>query len=102
MPAPRRTRPLILIGLLAVALAAPALAQEDPQVPDNRLRGLLGDMLGAVNPYLQDLAEMLGDLSGWHAPEVLPNGDILIRRRAPETAPEGPGQDQPLGEPLEL
>ena len=104
IPVPRRTRPLILLGLLAVA--APALAQEDPQAPDNRLRGLLGDMLGAVNPYLQDLAGMLGDLSGWHAPEVLPNGDILIRRRAPETAPEtapeGSGPDQPLGEPLEL
>ncbi|MCB1390985.1 MAG: hypothetical protein KDK12_17860 [Rhodobacteraceae bacterium] len=88
--------------VLSLALAAPARAQEtDP--PGTTLHGLLDDMLGMVNPWLSDLAEMLGDLSGWHTPEVLPNGDILIRRRRPEDAPEDQ-EDAPLepGETLEL
>ena len=34
----------------------------------------------------------VGDLSAYHAPEVLPNGDIIIRRKTPqetEPLPEG-------------
>lgn len=81
---------------LTLALAAPARAQG----PETDLQGLLDGVLGVVNPWLSDLAEALGDLSGWHAPEVLPNGDILIRRRRPELE----DQEPPLapGESLEL
>lgn len=32
-------------------------------------------------PFLQDLGAMMEDLSAYHPPERLPNGDILIRRR---------------------
>ena len=46
--------------VLSLALAAPARAQEtDP--PGTTLHGLLDDMLGMVNPWLSDLAEMLGE-----------------------------------------
>jgi len=91
-----RQTALALAAILA--LAAPAQAQqEEPR----SLQGLLDQMLGAVNPWLSDLAEKLGDLSGWHAPEVLPNGDILIRRRAGTQEPEVP-PEAGSGETLEL
>lgn len=91
----------LILALCLALLAQPALAQRDLGEPEGSLRGLLDEMIGAVNPYLAQLAEMLGDLSGWHAPEVLPNGDILIQRRQPdEPAPET--EDQAPGEPLEL
>jgi hypothetical protein len=31
---------------------------------------------------------MIGDVRNYHAPEMLPNGDIIIRRRVPAPAPE--------------
>lgn len=63
-----------------------------------------------MEPYLRELAEMLGDLNRWEAPEILPNGDILIRRRPapppdqpPEPLPDPlPQSDPPVTEPFEL
>lgn len=93
---------------LALVMALPASAQQDcPQGGcDSALDRLMGDLMARIDPWFRDLGALLGDLSGWHAPEVLPNGDILIRRRAPETAPEAPpeaGGDQDSGAaPFEL
>ena len=47
-----------------------------------------------MGPALRDLMGEIGDLSAFHAPEVLPNGDILLRRKSPQDlqdtpAPEG-------------
>jgi hypothetical protein len=36
-----------------------------------------------VEPVMRDLSRLMGDLSNYHAPEVLPNGDIIIRRKQP-------------------
>lgn len=47
------------------------------------LRGLLSE----VQPLLEDLRGRIDELDAYHPPEVLPNGDILIRRR---TAPDHP------------
>jgi IMP dehydrogenase/GMP reductase len=57
------------------------------------LRGLMSEMepamqdmaeaLEAAEPMLRDLLAQMGDLGNYHAPEVLPNGDILIRRKLP-------------------
>jgi len=52
-------------------------------------------------PLLQDLNGMIDDMSAYHAPEILPNGDILIRRRVPqEDAPEAP--EAPVENPVDL
>lgn len=55
------------------------------------LRGLMADMepamqdmaeaLAQAEPMLRDLLSQMDDLTNYHAPEVLPNGDILIRRK---------------------
>lgn len=38
-----------------------------------------------------DLVEKFGDIQTYHPPEVLPNGDIIIRRRTP-LDPPAPGE----------
>lgn len=87
------------LGLVALlALASPAAAQESLS---DRLNRMLGDVMREVDPWLADLMDKLGDLTGWHAPEVLPNGDILIRRRQPVPESDSDSQSSP-GEPFEL
>jgi hypothetical protein len=69
------------------------------------LRGLLSeiepeldDMAKALDeaaPKIQELMGMIGDIRNYHAPEVLPNGDILIRKKTPaEIAAEGEGETE--------
>ncbi len=100
---------MILSAMLAMApLAAPA--QEPEQGADDELsRGaemlregmglLLEGLLDEIRPLGEELAdgwaeswadlvEMLGDFSAYEAPVILPNGDILIRRKEP-LEPEG-------------
>ncbi|HPD94070.1 MAG: hypothetical protein H6900_08085 [Rhodobacter sp.] len=85
---------------IAVALALALMAGQGARadVP-GRMSDMMGDLLGAVDPWFRDLGRLMGDLTGWHAPEVLPNGDILIRRRRPQdsAAPDAgrPDSDQP-------
>ena len=91
-----------IIVALALTLT-PAMAQEVvPDETDKRLsllqegaglllRGMMSDMEPAMQdmakafaeaePMLRDLMAMMDDLTNYHAPEVLPNGDILIRRK---------------------
>jgi len=74
------------------------LMQEmEPALDD--LRGMAGEVGPAFREFMRQmgpaLAEILGeieDLSNYHPPEMLPNGDIIIRRKtplAPEPPPEG-------------
>lgn len=44
------------------------------------LRGLMAE----IEPALDELRQGLMALDGYHAPEILPNGDIIIRRKTPE------------------
>ena len=41
------------------------------------LQGLIGELL----PLYQELGGMIDELNAYHPPEVLPNGDIIIRRK---------------------
>ncbi|MEM8848771.1 MAG: hypothetical protein AAGE03_01915 [Pseudomonadota bacterium] len=86
-------------------LALPAVAQQaEPDAPSLMERGLklfmegfmeemepalreLEDLAEEAGPLLEQLQSQLGDaigdLDAYHAPEILPNGDILIRRKEP-------------------
>ncbi len=108
----------VVVALLVAAQPLPALAQEAEPPGDMEegrslveegarlfLRGLLSEMEPAlrdmaegmemfaenVEPILRDLAALIDDVANYHAPEILPNGDIIIRRRQP-------GEVQPGGE----
>lgn len=100
-------RPIIFAALIACGTpvqadqhCAPGQIICDPV--SGPLGGLLSDLMRQVDPWLAELAQMLGDVSGWHAPEVLENGDILIRRRQPVEPEVAPPDDGPVTHPLEL
>ncbi len=102
--------------VLALPMAVSAQEAEDPGVEEgldllNRgTRLLLEQFMERMDPALdglqRDLGEALGalrdridDLDAYHPPEVLPNGDIIIRRKQPLRPPlpdVGPGGDVEL------
>ena len=103
-----------LLLILALAAPLPALAQEAPngdveggmslleQGAQMLLRGMLSEMeptlkdmadaLKDAEPMLRDMLAMMDDLTNYHPPEMLPNGDIILRRKTPAEmtpAPDG-------------
>lgn len=123
----QRTHTLASLTFALCLAAAPLAAQEaapaDPAPEDEGLslmqrgaelllRGLMDEVepglrdmeqaLRLMEPELRALVDMVGDLRNYEAPEKLPNGDILIRRKAdapplpqdpapPEATPPDPG-----------
>lgn len=84
---------------LALILAAvtPAAAQQDDASEGLGLlqegaRSLLRGLMEELEPALRNFSDTVGDLSAYHLPEILPNGDIIIRRRVP-LVPE-PGAEE--------
>ena len=89
--------------ILSVALAlsaAPAVAQEEGggaasdldegfSLLEEGTRLLLRGLLSEMEPALRELQGALRELDAYHPPEVLPNGDIIIRRKEPlQAGPE--------------
>lgn len=79
--------------LIAAALlsATPALAEEErgrdlmAEAFQLFMRGFMAEM----EPALDDLSKLVQDLNGYHPPEILPNGDIIIRRKTERDLEEG-------------
>ncbi|PKP79460.1 MAG: AAA+ family ATPase [Alphaproteobacteria bacterium HGW-Alphaproteobacteria-2] len=88
------------LAALAICLSAlPVQAQETERDLGEGLRQLsegtriiLERLLGELAPLVADLRGKIDDLGRYEMPEVLENGDIIIRRKPP--AP-----DTPLPEP---
>lgn len=64
------------------------MREMEPALKD--LEGLAQEMQPALRQFVDEMgpafADLLGkidDLSNYHAPEMLPNGDIIIRRKTP-------------------
>lgn len=100
-------RPALTALLLSAALTLPAAAQETPAPEDNPelsegfsllsegarmiLRGLQSEMA----PMIEALGDVIEDVNAYELPERLPNGDILIRRKADRPwPPEGTGEGE--------
>jgi len=112
---------LFPICALSVALAVPAQAEEDtgkslmeqgaelffeglrqemgPALDD--LQGLVSQFGPAMQSFFEEmgpaLAELAGEIEDWstyEAPEMLPNGDIIIRKKPPQPLDEAPEQSQ--------
>jgi hypothetical protein len=86
------------LWLILALLPAPASAEGDvDQGLDLLQQGsklLMQGLMAEIEPDLKALAEemgpamlqlqgMIGDLTQYHAPEILPNGDIILRRKVP-------------------
>ena len=85
-----------LLGEGAQLLFRGLMDEAEPMMDD------MGQALREMQPAVRELMAMIGDLRHYEAPEKLPNGDILIRRKADapllEPTPEVPAPDAPAGE----
>jgi len=97
--------PILAAIAVSACLAGPAAAQsDDPGRMDELKREFdraLEGLLGEVEPRIDSLSRMLDTLGRidslqyYREPEILPNGDIILRRKADappfeEKAPDGP------------
>ncbi len=81
-------RPLCLVLLLSSALPAVAQDEERGFGLMERGFGMLMEGLGdEMAPMLRELRDMVGEIDRYEAPEKLPNGDIIIRRKDPADPP---------------
>jgi hypothetical protein len=82
--AQRSTRRFALASALALALAGPAFAQDTAPTTDDAQKMAvegLSKLLDALGLFVKSVPQ-------YAAPEVLPNGDIIIRRLNPPPAPK--------------
>ena len=63
-------------------------ALEDLGRMADRAQPALREFMREMGPALAELLAEIEDLSAYHPPEMLPNGDIIIRRKTPEEEPE--------------
>lgn len=68
-------------------------ALEEFQDRAQEMEPALRQFVEEMSPALSDLMDQVGDLSAYHAPEVLPNGDIIIRRKSPQEMQDAPAPD---------
>lgn len=109
----------LMMGFAAVptptaAQPLEAQADESPEIPPGRpldeeflsqeAREAVAEFLALVEPILRQFENLVADLPQYEAPEILPNGDILIRRKRssdedggaiPLEAPLEPGETTP-------
>ncbi len=83
-------KPILTLVLSLSLLAAPVTAQdgdtdlsEGVDLLSEGTRLLLRGLMGEIEPALRELEGALQDMTAYHPPEVLPNGDIIIRRKVP-------------------
>ena len=85
---------------LVIALSTPVAAEEEK--PGDTSEGLrlleegaellLRGLIGELEPAIEGLKDSIDDLSAYHPPEILPNGDIIFRRKKEiEIEPETDG-----------
>lgn len=115
----QRLGTLFLICLLAFPASGQA-EEELPQVEESTplfdlFERMLQGFVREIEPQMRelergmqalepDIERFIGQLRGmtqYHPPELLPNGDIILRRRQPgEEA--APSEEEPVSDPVEL
>jgi len=75
------------LALIFLLMATPGVAQDtDPGGRDlmaEALRLFMRGLMEEMEPALDELNNFLENIDAYHPPEMLPNGDIIIRRRTP-------------------
>ncbi|KIC16799.1 hypothetical protein [Leisingera sp. ANG-DT] len=77
---------------------APTL--EDLQGMMEEIGPSMGAFLAEMGPALAEIAKEVEDWSAYELPEILPNGDIIIRKKPKDNAPakEDKGEDEGVTE----
>ncbi len=76
-----------MAALLAAAIALPAAAQESTdrnkalEEFSKEAEEAFRNLLESLKPGLEELLGRIDELTYYEAPEILPNGDIIIRRK---------------------
>ena len=83
---------LVAIFVLSTATAAPAQSPDGGEgegldLMGEALRLFMRGLMQEMEPALEGMEGLLDNLDAYHPPEVLPNGDIIIRRKDPHEAP---------------
>lgn len=83
---------MFLCLILALPLPARAQSEEDSgrDLMAEALRLFMRGLMSEMQPALDDLSEFVEGLDRYHPPELLPNGDIIIRRKTDEEMEVGP------------
>lgn len=71
-------------------------ALEDLQDLTEEMEPALRQFAREMGPALRDLMDKVDDITMYHPPELLPNGDIILRRKQPlppEPVPAPEGED---------
>ncbi len=86
-------RPMLVI-LLLLATPAPADTQEEQgrDLMAEALKLFMRGLMAEMEPAMEGMEGLLEDLSAYHPPEILPNGDIIIRRKTP--VDRGPDEER--------
>ena len=108
---PRTLAFALTLVILATPLSPPAEAEPARPVPVETPGGLLDELerqadelsetarrtieefVNLIGPMLIRLSRLVDGLPAYEAPEVLPNGDIIIRRKREPVPPREKGED---------
>lgn len=63
-------------------------ALDDLMALADDMEPVLRDFVSEMGPAFVELLSQIEDLSAYHPPEILPNGDIILRKKTPEEMPE--------------
>ncbi|WP_344842001.1 hypothetical protein [Celeribacter arenosi] len=97
-----------VVTIAFATLASPVFAQTSDEDPNGTgiemlgegARQLLQRLLDQMAPAIDELEGFVDDMNAYHPPEILPNGDIIIRRRPLDDQPPPPDPD--AGETIDL
>lgn len=84
------------LASIIVALGTPSLAEGSSTFDDLRKelerlgqdsQSFMQEFFMGLAPLMEDLGDQIGNLNLYEAPEILPNGDIIIRRKKEQQSP---------------
>lgn len=98
VPVPDAEKGLSLMEEGAKMLLRGLMREMEPAMDD--LRGLaegmepaLRQFVDEMGPAMAEIIGKMGDITQYHPPEMLPNGDIILRRKTP-LVPDAPEQGE--------
>lgn len=83
---------VIILMALPVQVSAQSSEENGRDLMAEALRLFMRGLMAEMEPALDDLSTLMEQFDSYHPPEMLPNGDIIIRRKTPDEI-ETPGEE---------